>query len=144
MVRLNALKSFRLISICEGHSNLRSAFPHINLRLKKGLHPGIARRWDDVKTAITHQIIEALQSANMYVDCELKFRIKSDSPGTTYRQDLTVKIRSRRARVSEEMGTDVYRWFQQCIGQIEELDRFIELLHLDPDRDTAARSSEYV
>lgn len=136
LVRLNALKSFRLISICEGHSNLRAIFPHINLRLERELHSGIARHWDKVRTAVGNLVVGALQATDTYVDCELKFRIKSGSAGTSYREDLTIKMRSLRPRVSPEMDSDTRRWFQQCIAQIEKVDRFVELLDLDPVRDT--------
>ena len=132
LVRLNDLKTFDLISICEGHCNHQTepaqTPPHIKLRLKEHLLPGIARRWDEQKMAVVSEVSRLFETGDTYVNLELKFKLRSGRGRLIYQQDLIVRIHHRQVRISAEMDDKTHDWFRQTVGRIEELDNLIARL----------------
>jgi hypothetical protein len=139
LVRLNGLETLTLISICEGHCDRRAERsrtpPHIKLRLREHLLPGIARHWDEQKMAIVSEVNRLFQTGDTYVNMELKFKLRSGTGRLVYREDLVVRISSRQARTSEEMDARTYDWFQRSVTAIEELDGSVALLWGCAERD---------
>jgi hypothetical protein len=129
LLRLNSLKSFNLISICEGHCNRREEpskrIPHIKLRLKDYLIPGVAAHWDQHKMAILGEVNGLFQNGDTYVNMELKFKLRLGTGRLTYQEDLVVRIHSRRPRTSDDMDAATRCWFQENTSYIEELDGYI-------------------
>jgi hypothetical protein len=129
LLRLNSLKSFNLISICEGHCNRRAEptkrIPHIKLRLKDYLIPGVAAHWDQHKMAILGEVNGLFQNGDTYVNMELKFKLRLGTGRLTYQEDLVVRIHSRRPRTSDDMDAATRCWFQENTSYIEELDGYI-------------------
>ena len=124
--RLNGLEAFSLISICEGHCDRQTepsrTPPHVKLRLRENLLPSIAGRWDEHKMAIVGEVNRLFQTGDTYVNLELKFKLRSGTGRLNYQEDLIVRVHSRQARISEEMGAETRDWFQRSVSRIEELD----------------------
>ncbi len=147
LTRLNDLGAFGLISICEGHCGRRAGSsgspPHIKLRLKETLLPGVAQRWDASKMAIVSEVNRLFQTGDTYVNLELKFKLRSGTSRLVYREELVVRIHRRHARMSEEMDPETWDWFQRSVDRVEEFDGLITQLwsqmgqdaHLTPDSD---------
>jgi len=132
LARLNALDTFDLISICEGHCGRHvepsSMPPHIKLRLKEGCLPGIASHWDAHKIAILGKVNGLFQGSDTYVNLELKFKLRSSTGRLNYQEEMIVRIHGRQARAVEEMGPATHTWFQQSVERIEEVDHFMASL----------------
>lgn len=143
LVRLNNLQALEPISICEGHSTQRSessrTFPHIKLRLKEHLLPGVARHWDEHKMAVLKAVNRLFQTGDTYVNLELKFKLRSATGRLNYEENLLVRIHDRQAKVSEEMDARTCDWFEQSVSRIEELDSLIALLWSRGDLTQAQR-----
>ena len=126
LIRLNDLEAFSLISICEGHFGRQTeparVTPHIKLRLREHLLPGIARCWDEHKMSILSEVNRLFQRGDMYVGLELKFKLRSRTGRLNYEESLMVGIHSRQGRTLEEMDAEIRDWFQQSVGCVEALD----------------------
>lgn len=130
---LNGLNTFTLISICEGHYGRQvepsRTPPHIKMRLKEQFLPAVASRWDEHKMAILAEVNRLFQvSSDTYVNLELKFKLRSGTGRLSYQEEMILRVHGRQARVSEEMDAATRAWFEQSVGQIEALDRFVTTL----------------
>ena len=127
--RLNALRVFDLISICEGHFNRQQeparTSPHIRLRLKDGFLSGISRHWDEHKMAVVSEVNRLFETGGTSVSLDLRFRLRLATGRLSYREELMVGLNRRQARVSEEIETNAHTWFHQNVGRVEELDAHI-------------------
>jgi hypothetical protein len=127
LIRLNDLEALGLISICEGHSGRQAeparAAPHIKLRLKEHLLPGIARCWDGHKVSIVGEVNRLLQSGDTYVGLELKLRSRTGR--LNYEESLMVGIHRRQGRTLDEMDAETRDWFGQSVGRVEALDDLV-------------------
>jgi hypothetical protein len=135
LVRLNNLETFSLISICEGHCSRQAEHsrvsPHIKLRLKENLIPGVATRWDTNKMAVVGQVNRLFDTGDTFVNLELKFKLRSGAGRMTYQEEMIVRIHSRRARIAEEIDEQTRDWFQRCVSSIENLDNLCTRLWND-------------
>jgi hypothetical protein len=131
--RLNGLKAFGLVGICEGHSEQRPGasgrYPHINLRLKESLLPGIAENWEELRIAILNEVGKLFGSGDTDVRLELKFRLRAGRGKLVYQEEMTMRARSYRARVAEGMDKETRRWFEESIERIEEIDQVVSRWH---------------
>lgn len=127
--RLNDLRAFNLIGICEGHFERRAGspgrFPNMNLRLKEQLLPGIARNWDELRTAMLNEVNHLFQAGDTHFNLELKFKLRAGRGRLVYQEELNLRMRCFESRSSEEMGEKVRRWFEEAIGRIEVLDAIV-------------------
>lgn len=132
LARLNDLDTFDLISICEGHCGRQTepsrTPPHIKLRLKERLLPGIASHWDKHKMAILGKVNELFQAGDAYVNLELKFKLRSSTGRLSYQEEMIMRVHGLQARAVEEMGPLTRIWFQRSVERIEEVDHFIASL----------------
>ena len=137
--RLNTLHSLSLMGICEGHADASSGssgrFPHINLRLKEELLPGIARRWEELRVAVLDEVSRLFQHGDTHVNLELKFRLRLGLSRLVYQQDLTMRIRASQPRTSQEMTPDARDWFERTVSCIERLDGIVLTWHHDNRED---------
>ena len=129
LIRLNGLETLGLISICEGHCNRQTESPqtppHIKLRLKEPLLPGIASRWDEHKMALVSNVSRLFQTGDTYVNLELKFKLRSATGRLNYEERLVLGVHGRQVRLSEEMDGKTRGWFGRSVDRIEELDDLI-------------------
>jgi hypothetical protein len=126
LVSLNSLSAFNLISICEGHCEQHSEPhmrpPHVKLRLKDHLLPGVAGRWDEHKMPLLGEVNRLSQAGDTYVNLEMKCRLRSGAARLSYQEDLILRIHSRDGRVSEEMAPETAAWFQRTVELVKKLD----------------------
>ena len=138
--RLNDLQAFNLISICEGHCNRQSepsrTPPHVKLRLKERLLPGVASCWDENKMEVLSKVNELFQTGDTYVNLELKFKLRLGTGRLDYQENLIVRIHGRQARTSEEIDADTDGWFERIVDRIQDIDHHVALLWQDTNRDT--------
>jgi hypothetical protein len=125
--RLNALKSFNMVSLCEGHvrlfKNPSSKYPHINLKLKDQYLPGFAKEWVDLRPAILNEVHNLFQVGDTYFNLELKHKLRAGIGRLVYQEELTIKMRRYQPRFSEELKPEDAAWFDQCVDRIERLDK---------------------
>jgi hypothetical protein len=129
LARLNSLRAFALISICEGHSGRpgepSKVSPHIKLRLKPHLLPDISASWEQHKMAVVSEVDRLSDIGDTYVVLELKYRLRSGTGRLSYQEELLVRIHGPRARESEQMDPEIREWFQSSVSRIEQLDHFV-------------------
>lgn len=127
--RLNALKNFNMVSICEGHHRLyknpSSKYPHINLRLKELYLPGFSKDWADLRPAILNEVHNLFRVGDTYFNLELKHKLRAGIGRLVYQEELTIKMRRYQPRVSEEIKPDDAVWFEHCVDCIERLDEIV-------------------
>lgn len=130
LVRLNSLKCLRPISICEGHFDKKVGsarrYPHIKLRLQDQFLPDIAGHWSQLKPVIADTLPELFHLADTYVELELMFKLRWGRGRFPYRENLTVRIHARQARMTEDMDAATHEWLERTVNHIEELDQAIE------------------
>jgi hypothetical protein len=135
LARLNNLAAFNLISICEGHcgrpTEPSKARPHVKLKLKERLLPGVAAHWSEHKVALVHKVNELFQAGDTYVNLELKFKLRTATSRLNYEESLVVRIHSREVRTFEEMDARIVDWFQRGVSRVEALDDFVAALWND-------------
>ena len=131
--RLNNLKAFALIGICEGHSDRRSGssgrYPYISLRLKEPLLPGIAKHWEELRMAMLSEVSRLFEAADTDINLELKFRLRAGRGKLIYREDLTFRMRSYEVRASGELDVQARNWFERSVERIERLDGVVVQWH---------------
>lgn len=127
LVSLNSLAAFDLISICEGHCDRRTdppqTPPHVKLRLKERLLPGVARRWDEHKMAVLDAVNGLFQTGDTYVNLELKFKLRSATGRFNYQEELILRVHGREVRSTDVMDARTRGWFQETVKRIERLDQ---------------------
>ena len=131
--RLNCLKTFALIGICEGHSDRQSGssarYPYVSLRLKESLLPSIAKHWEALRAALLNEVSRLFQAADTEINLELKFRLRAGRGKLIYREDLTFRMRSYEARTAEKFDILTRNWFEQSVERIEQLDKVVVEWH---------------
>ena len=131
--RLNDLETLALVGICEGHPDRRAGssgrYPHIALRLKESLLPGIAGRWGELRVAMLNEIGRLFESGDTDARLELKFRLRAGRGKLVYQEDLTLRLRSLQTRDAEEMDGEAYGWFERSVERVEEIDGVVLAWH---------------
>ncbi|MDD2944174.1 MAG: hypothetical protein PHC51_14570 [bacterium] len=125
LVKLNSLKAFDLISICEGHPNGRgpfSASPHLNLRIKENYLPIIVREFDNVSNQLHSSIVQLFGVANTTADLELKVTMNSSRSRQEIRRDLVFHAKARFTRQSIEIESEVVNWFNEVVCNVSQFD----------------------
>jgi hypothetical protein len=131
--RLNRLETLSLVGICEGHPDQQPGaagrFPHVHLRLKESLLPGIAGHWEDLRAAMLNEVGKLFQLGDTDVRVELKFWLRAGRGKLVYREDMIVHVRSYRVRESAEMDAETRGWFERAVDRIAEIDRAVHTWH---------------
>jgi hypothetical protein len=129
LVSLNGLAAFDLISICEGHCDRRTdpprTPPHVKLRLKERLLPGVARRWDEHKMAVLDAVNGLFQTGDTYVNLELKFKLRSATGRFNYQEEFILRVHGREVRSTDTMDAQTRDWFLKTVERIESLDHLV-------------------
>ena len=131
--RLNKLKAFRLVGICEGHSNRHSntvgAYPNIHLKLRATILEGVAGKWPSLKAALLKDPAKIFIHDDTKTRFELNFRLRSGKGKLVYQEEMKVRVIGIKKRKSDEMGDEVRIWFEDCIDRIEEMDQAVYTWH---------------
>lgn len=137
--QLNSLKTLNLVGICEGHPRppgTPGRFPQMNLRLKESFLPGIAAHWAELRSAMLNEASRLFQLGDTDVRIELKFWLRAGRGRLIYQEDLTVRLRSYRAREAVDMDAEAHGWFERAVDRIEKIDQTVFTWH---GQDLAAR-----
>ncbi len=129
--RLNQLRCFHLISICEGHPG-RSR-PHVNLKLKQEHHPLIANVFDETRTAVGSIIEADSEHYAMSVEIDRRWRVRTPLRRTPPRDDLV--LRASRCSQPAAWNEATQSWFDRCVQGVEFVDWFVSA-ELDISRDS--------
>ena len=137
--KLNGLRAFQPISVCEGHPVVQAdphgPSPHIKLRLREAPMPRIASHWDEHKLAVIDGVTRLLQTGDTYVNLELKLRLRASTSRLNYQEDLVARIHRRQPRVSHAIDPDTRAWLADTVHRIEQLDALVvELWRADSHR----------
>ena len=126
LVRLNALECFSLMGICEGHADRSRGgpgrYPHVNLRLKERMLPGIAKNWEALRIAVLDEVNKLFGAGDTYISLELRFKLRAGMAKLVYQEELTVRMRGSRPRAALEMDEATRGWFEDSIERIAKLD----------------------
>ena len=76
-----------------------------------------------------NEVHTLFEKNDTYFNLELRFKLRAGRGRLVYQEELTVKMRSFRARVSEEMDANSYHWFEQSVEAIKTLDQIINNWH---------------
>jgi hypothetical protein len=127
--RVNQLKAFQIMSICEGHpaatSDSHGTSPHIKLRLREAFLPQLASRWDQSKLAVVDAVARLFQTGDTYVNLELKLRLRASAGRLDYQETLVARIHRRAGRRSVDMDPDTALWLGNMVDRVEQLDGVI-------------------
>jgi hypothetical protein len=63
------------------------------------------------------------------VRIELKFWLRAGRGKLIYQEDLTMRLRSYRARESAEMDAETHGWFERVVDRIVQIDRTVLAWH---------------
>lgn len=130
LTELNKLKSFNLVSICEGISERRGELiyerPHVNLKIRPEYFYVVSKGFDE---RIIN--IETLQNIFSLINTELDFELKRSfkrGRDFNYREDIVLRIAFKKQRISERIDEETINWFEKIIPQIGSFDKFISVL----------------
>lgn len=128
LVALNTLDVFRLISICEGHSEgggRRASGPHINLRLRPELVRAAYAGWDGLSVGLAAEFGRLFRPEDGTAEVELRLPIRLGRDGVHTQPDLVVRLQSLRRRASPELEPWAADWLAAAVGQCRALDEFV-------------------
>lgn len=123
--KLNSLKLFNLINICEGHLEKRSG-SRIYLRIKEESFANISDSWNQLRPCLEKIITHIFSSNHIIIDAELKKIIRCNIRGEpNYREDFTIHIDSFSKRQTEQMDNETIKWFEDTIIKIQNMDESV-------------------
>lgn len=123
--RLNDLRRFDLISICEGHFDSRRGAgdrsPHINLRLRSSALPAsldeLALRLSALRTTVDGSL-----SRDAWIRFDLTVNIRAATSVPPSEAKVVLCLRARHRREGEILDSITYDWFTNAVAQIEAVD----------------------
>jgi len=124
--KLNALRSFDLVSICEGHCDARAASvrrrPAIILRPKTALLKLLTERWFALRDAWAAAFDRLWPEGDTIVELEVQHGIVKDEGPAAAGVDIILRITCRRPRSLHDQGTYFNGWFAKAIFALDMLD----------------------
>jgi hypothetical protein len=127
--RLNSLRSFDLISICEGHPDEPSyphrRLPHINLRLKDGLAELLLPSWISEKFNFGSVLARSFTNGHTSAQFELRSGFTARQQKSEFEELGLLKLSPRVDILNFDRDQFEVRWFEQNICSVEEFDGFV-------------------
>ena len=123
--RLNSLCIFDLVSICEGHWQMKHPYdarPHLNLRMKPHCLSQALAKWGDCKDIIQKTVNQLPNSEETFVHARLALDYSFSD--TSFRDEgvqMQFECSRRRTRDLPEPWFD--GWFRCVVAGIEALDK---------------------
>jgi len=138
LVRLNGLNALDLISICEGHLDVKPTSvrrrPSVIFSLKKAYVKPFTIRWYDLKEALDAEIEIIWKSEDTTVEIEIQQQIvRYDDEDVGDREEIIFRLFSRRKRDAEDFPKWIEKWFLDAISRIERFDRFLKSMLMSND-----------
>ena len=132
--RLNQLKAFQLMGICEGHIKrqveAKSSYPNVNLKLRDEFVVSVVEKWPELKTEILKEAAEILEHHATQTRLELYHRLRARKGKIISQDALKISMVSNQSRDQDETGDEMRIWFEGCVKRIEELDQIIYRWHI--------------
>jgi len=130
--RLNNLETFSLVSICEGHIDVKPTSvkrrPCIILMLKNDYIRPLTVRWYDLKKPLAAEIERTWPGEETIVEFEIQHRLVKNDDGMEDIEDIIIRITSGRKRDMMIFPEWIHHWFRQTLLRIEAFDRFMKTL----------------
>ncbi len=126
--RLNSLKAFDLVSICEGHVDRRNRInsaPHVNFRLKSEFFNSLITEWREWHDLLDRTAAECFDAASTHFEFELILGTRSTRNGLQRRQVFFVKLRSRTPRSTIDAEESLFDWYENVIPAVTRFDEFM-------------------
>ncbi len=132
LTRLNALETLDLVSICEGHLDVRpnsvKRRPCIILRPKMDYMIPLTIGWYDLKEALAAEIKRIWPDAETIVEFEIQHRLVQNGDDPEDIEDIIIRITLKRKRDAEVLPEWVVHWFRLSLIRIQDFDRFLKTL----------------
>ncbi|NOX20109.1 MAG: hypothetical protein GXO99_02440 [Nitrospirae bacterium] len=133
--RLNDLKVFNLISICEGHPGngrfSKGSSPHIYLRMKDKFVAPFSQRFGLISDGLYKKLIELFKDRNTITDIEYRIKFNTTNCKDCPKREVVIHIRARKKRASHNMDNSTRKWFIKKIIAVEKFDSFVESILLN-------------
>lgn len=127
--RLNGLRVFDLINICEGHpqrsKRAASRYAHIYLKLKKEFLQDVIPAWGDLRPLFIQEVDRLFQEGDTYINFEVKFKLRSGPGRLVYQEELMLKLRAFHLSSNSGLDPNLRAWFDHSVERIETLDAAI-------------------
>ena len=131
--RLNKLKAFQLVGICEGHIkrhvDAKSSYRNVNLILRDELMVSVVAKWPELKTEILKEAAEILENNATKTRLEIHHRLRARQGKIISQDALKISMLSNQSRDQDELGDEMRIWFEGCVERIEELDQIVYRWH---------------
>jgi hypothetical protein len=126
--RLNSLRIFNLISICEGHWEMEHPYdarPHLNLRMKPCYLSEALAKWDDCKDIVQDTVNRLPNSGEIYVHAHLALDyLFSDA---SFRDEgFSMEFECCHRRTGDLPEPWFEEWFRCLVSGIEVLDKLLD------------------
>ena len=132
--RLNNLESLSLVSICEGHLDVKPKCfkrrPCIILRPKEAYMMPLTVRWYELKEAIAVEIERIWPDKETIVEFEIQHRLVKNGDPLEDIEDIIIRITSDRKRDVVILPEWIDHWFRQALSRIETFDQFMKTLFI--------------
>jgi len=130
--RLNNLETFNLVSICEGHLDVKSTSvkrrPCIIFGPKNDYLRPITDRWYDLKEALAGEIERIWPGKETIIEFEIQHRFVKDEEDLADIEDIIMRITSVRKRDMMILSVWIQKWFRKNISKIEAFDQFMKTM----------------
>jgi len=130
--RLNNLETLDLVSICEGHLDVKSTSvkrrPFIILSPKNDYLRPITERWYDLKEDLADEIERIWPGKETIIEFEIQHSLVKDEDDLADIGDIILRITSVRKRDMMILSVWIQKWFRKNISKIEAFDQFMKTL----------------
>lgn len=127
--RLNNLRVFDLINICEGHpkrvSSTATRHAHIYLKLKETYLRELVKGWEIIRPFLLKEVHCLFQDGSTHLNFNLTFKVRTGRGRFVYQEGLRLKIRANKASDSLDLDPAIQAWFEDAVSCTETLDRVL-------------------
>ena len=127
--RLNKLKVFDLINICEGHpkrvSSTATRHAHIYLRLKDTYLRDLIKDWETIRPSLLKEVHCLFQDGSTHLNFDLTFKVRAGRGRFVYQEGLRLKIRANKASNGTNLDPTIQAWFEEVVASTETLDQVL-------------------
>ena len=127
--RLNNLRIFDLINICEGHpkriSSTATRHAHIYLKLKETYLRDLVKDWETIRPTLLKEVLCLFQDGSTHLNFDLNFKVRTGKGRFVYQEGLSLKLRADKPTNSPGLDPTIRAWFENCITCTETFDQIL-------------------
>ena len=132
LTRLNALETLDLVSICEGHTDVKPTSvrrrPSVILIVKVSYLKPLTEKWYEIKAVLTDEIERIWPESDTRIEMEIQHKLTWEDGRREDVEEIILRCFSNRERDSAKFSEWVGPWFQITVPRIEEYDRSFKKL----------------